>query len=105
MPHLLDESDPAKMSECGFIKAVKHKGSVYVVIHKGFKVFCSSVVEAICRATMMYFILNFNYPSPGFAIYTFLGRMHGVMEKAKPKAGKAKRPDTDVDNPDPQPKW
>ena len=59
----------------------------------------SSVVEAIHRATMMYFVLHVNYPSSAFAIYTFLGRMHGAMEKAKPKAGKAKKSDTHVDNP------
>ena len=99
MPHLLDEGDPAKMKEYGFIKAVKHQGSVYVVIHKGFKIRCSSVVEAICRATMMYFVLHVSYPSSAFAIYTFLSKMHGVIEKAKPKAGKSKKPDTQVDNP------
>ena len=59
----------------------------------------SSVVEAIHRATMMYFVLHVNYPSSAFAIYTFRIRMHGAMEKAKPKAGKAKKPDTHVDNP------
>ena len=62
MPHLLDEGDPAKMKEYGFIKAVKHQGSVYVVIHKGFKIRCSSVVEAICRATMMLIIFHLLIP-------------------------------------------
>ena len=81
------------------IQALKHQGSMYVVIHKGFKNRFSSVVEAIHRATMIYFVLHVNHPSSAFAIYTFRVRMHGAMEKAKPKAGKSKKPDTQVDNP------
>ena len=50
---------------------------------------------------MMYFVPHVNYPSSAFAIYTFRGRMHGAMEKAKPEAGKAKKPDTHVNNPKP----
>ena len=99
MTHLLDESNPARRTEYGFVKAVKHPGSMYVVIHKGLKILFNSVVEAIHQATMMYFVLHVNYPSSAFAVHTFLGRMHGAMEKAKPKAGKAKKPDTHVDNP------
>ena len=83
----------------GFVKALKHQGSMYVVIHEDFKIRLSSVVEAINRATMMYFVPHVNYPSSAFAIYTILGRMHGAMEKAKPKANKAKKPNTHVDNP------
>ena len=36
-----------------------------------------------------------------FAIYTFLGRMHGVSEKANPKADKARKPDNQIDHPKP----
>ena len=80
MPHLLDDKDPASLTEYGFIKAVKYKGAVYVVVHKGFKIRCNSVVEALCRATMMYFVLHVDYPSSAFAVYAFLARMLGVRK-------------------------
>ena len=97
----VNNKKPANLKEYSFIKAVKLQGSVNVVIHvhKGFKICCSRVVEAICRATMMYFVLHVGYPMSAFAIYTFLARMHGVSEKSKPKAGKAKKPDNHIDNP------
>ena len=78
---------------------LNHLGSVYVIVYKGFKTRCSSVVEAIGLATMMYFVLHVGYPSSVFAIYTFLARMHGLSEKANPKADKARKPNNQIDNP------
>ena len=91
MPHLLNDKDPASLTEHGFIKAVKYKGAVYVVLHEGFKIRCSSVVEAICRATMMYFVLHVDYPSSAFGVDCFLARMLGVSEEAKTKPGETKK--------------
>ena len=47
----------------------------------------------------MFFILHVGYPSSVFAIYTFVGRMDGVSEKANPKADKARKPDNQTDHP------
>ena len=68
-------------------------------MHKGFKILCSSVVEALCRASLMYFVLHVNYPPSTFAVYSFLARMLGVSEKVKSKAGKAEMSENQVDNP------
>ena len=47
----------------------------------------------------MYIVLHVNYQPSAFAVYSFLARILGVSEKTKSKAGKAKRPENQVDNP------